>query len=156
VGGDDLDARELADAVRVIQRQPKGGARATVMSGQGRFAETELSHDLHLILRHAPERVVAVIGLAARFGAVTVAAQVARHHGEVLRQSRRNLVPGHVRQRVPMQQQEPRAGATIAQVDGDLGITGLQLNVLKAFAYVETSCRVAVHDTDAEKRARKR
>ena len=33
VGGDDLDARELADAVRVIQRQPKGGARAAVMPG---------------------------------------------------------------------------------------------------------------------------
>jgi hypothetical protein len=42
VGGHDLDARELADAVRVIQRQPKGRSCATIMPGQEKFSETEL------------------------------------------------------------------------------------------------------------------
>jgi hypothetical protein len=106
------------------------------MPGEEEFPETELLHDLHLILRHASEGVVAVIGLSARFGAVTVAAQIARHHGEVLCQSRRNLVPGHMRQWVPMQEQEPWAPPTIAQVDCDLWVAGLKLAVLEAFEHV--------------------
>jgi hypothetical protein len=139
VGGDDLNARELTDAVRVIQRQPKSSARTAVMPGEEEFPETELLHDFYLILRHAPERVVAVIGLAPRFGAVTVAAQVTRHHGEVFSQSRRDLVPGRVRQWVPMQEQEPWARATIAQVDCNLWVTGLKLEVFEAFEHVRLS-----------------
>ena len=86
-----------------------------------------------------------MIGPSARFGAVAVAAQVARHHGEVLRQPQRDLVPGHVRQRVPMQEQEPWARAAIAQVDRDLWVSGLKLDVLEAFKHVRASCRVGQH-----------
>jgi hypothetical protein len=50
VGGNDLDARELADAVRVIQRQPKCSVRASVIPGQEELMEAELLHNFHLSL----------------------------------------------------------------------------------------------------------
>src|SRR5262245_2774967 len=113
VRGHNLDTREPAHALGMVQCQPKGGACPAVMPDEAEFAEPELFHDLHLILRHASEGVVAVVGEARRFRAIPIAAQIAGYHGEVLCQPWRDLVPGHMRQRVPMQEQEPRAGATI-------------------------------------------
>src|SRR5918992_3898726 len=106
------------------------------MPDQEELMEAELTHNFHLILCHAPERVVAMIGPSTRLGAVAIAAQVACHHGEELCQLRRDLMPGHVRQRVPVQEQEPWAGAAIAQVDRDLWVTGLELDMLETFKHV--------------------
>jgi hypothetical protein len=45
-------------------------------------------------------------------------------------------------QLVPMQEQEPRARAAIAQVDRDLRVASLKLDVLEAFEHMRPSCRV--------------
>ena len=80
---------------------------AAAAPGREKLPGAELLHDAYLALRNGSEHVVAETGPSARFGAVAVAAQVARDHGEVLRASRGDFVPGRLRQRIPTQEQEP-------------------------------------------------
>src|SRR5438128_4559588 len=60
--------------------------------------------------------IAVVLAWIVRAGAIAVAAQVGRHHHKALGQPISDLVPGDVRQWVPMQQQErrPLASLTVA------------------------------------------
>ena len=93
------------------------GAPAAVMAGDVEAVVTERRHHLDLVLRHRPERVVDAVGFLRRGRAVAVAAQVGGDDMELLGQSRRDLVPGHMGQRVAVQQQQRRAIAAMAQAN---------------------------------------
>ena len=93
----------------MIERHPIGGARAPVVARDHESLVAEMAHDVDLVLRHAAERVVAVIGQAARLTAIPVAAQVGGDHGEVLRQARRDEAPVVIRQGIAVQEQHRRA-----------------------------------------------
>ena len=93
-------------------------------------------HHFHLVLRHAAERIIAVIFAPARFSAVAVAAQIGRDHGEILREPRRHEMPVHVRERVAVNQQQCRRPvAAVTQIDFDFRVARLNLNILEAFEH---------------------
>ena len=85
MGRQDVDGAELLHCGRMIQRHSIGGARAAVVAGHHETLEAELAHDVDLVLRHAPERVIAVVRQPARLAAVAVAAQIGGHDREVVR-----------------------------------------------------------------------
>ena len=62
MGGQNIDAAQLLYFFRMIECHTKRGACTAVVSGNAEFVEAEMSHDVDLILRHAPERIIAVIG----------------------------------------------------------------------------------------------
>ena len=111
MGGDDVDTREFAHRGRMIQRHTVGSTPPTVETGNAETREAEMRHDLDLVQRHATEGIVAVIGEPARFGAVTVAAQVGGHDGEMPRKARCDKMPVHMGQRVAVQEQHGRSAA---------------------------------------------
>ena len=114
--------------------------------------EAQVLHHLDLVLGHAPERVVAVVGLAARLAAVAVAPQIGTHHGEVLRQPGRDQMPRHVRERVAVQQQHGRAVAAVAQVDHALRIAGLNLDVLESLEHGSLSPAIRGRERPSSRR----
>ena len=89
----------------MVERHAKGGASAAVVAGHAELPEAQVLHDFDLVLRHAAERIVAVIFAPARFSAVAVAAEVRRDHGEILREPRRDEMPVRVRERIAVQEQ---------------------------------------------------
>ena len=115
----------------MIERQAMRGARAAVVAGDEKLFESEMRHDVDLVLRHAAERVIAVVVFAARLGTVAVAAQIGRDDGKLLRQPVRVAVPAHVRQRVAVQEEQRRSAAAMAQIDLHFGIAGLNLDMLE-------------------------
>jgi hypothetical protein len=139
----------------MIERHAKRRPRAAVVPGDVELPEAEVLHRLDLVLRHAAERVVAVVGFAARLRTVAIAAEIGAHHGEVSRQLGRDEIPRHVRERVAVQQQHRRALAPVAQVDRALGIAGRDLDVLESLEHGSASVarvRVAeprLHSYDA-------
>jgi hypothetical protein len=62
MGRQDVDRAELLHRRRMIERHAVGGARAPIVAGDHESLEAELAHDVDLVLRHAPERIVAVVG----------------------------------------------------------------------------------------------
>ena len=107
----------LQHLVRMVEAHAVRGAPAAVVAGDEEAVVAERLHHLDLVLRHGAERVVDAAGLLGRGGAVAIAAQVGGHDVEVLRQPRRDRMPGDVRERVAMQQQQRRAAAAMAQAD---------------------------------------
>jgi hypothetical protein len=77
---------------------------------------------------------------AVRLCRVAIAAQIRRDHGEALGQPGRDLVPGEVRLRVAVQQQERRPAPACRKVD--TGACGLDIADLKARKKV--SCPLSV------------
>jgi hypothetical protein len=88
----------------VIERHAVGGPCAPVVTGHHEALEAERPHHFDLVLRHAPERVVAVVRQPAGLAAVAVATQVGRDHGERLGQPRCDEPPVNVGQRVAVQE----------------------------------------------------
>jgi hypothetical protein len=121
----DVEERRLQHALGLIERHAKGGACAAVVAGDEEFIEAERPHHVDLILRHAPERVVRMIRLAARLRAVAVAPQIGRNDGEIARQARRNALPGEMGERVAVKQQERRTFAAAAPDDRYFRVRGL-------------------------------
>ncbi len=132
---DDFDAGELEDALGKVQREAVPDARAAVVARDHEFPESQVLHDVHLVLPHAPESVVRVIGPALRLGTVAVAAQVGGDHREVLRQPRRDEMPGDVRQRIAVQQQQRRPLAADAAGDFYLGVRGLNFDLPESLVH---------------------
>ncbi len=116
--GQDVDQCRALDPVGMVEAHARGGAGAAVMAGDKEFAIAELLHDLDLVLRHRPERIVDVV-FAAIVGAdaVAIAAQISGHDMKALGQSAGDLAPGGVGQRIAVQQQQRRAVAAMAQID---------------------------------------
>ena len=115
--------------MRIAVRPP------SVVTRDAEFVEAQMLHHLYLILRHTAEGIVHVVGRAARFVAVAVTTKVGAHHCEMFREARRDQVPMHMGQRVAVQQQNRRAVATVAQVDFDLRVAGLNLGLFEAFEH---------------------
>ena len=92
----DVEHGELLDGVGMIERQAIGDASAAVMPGDGEALEAEMAHEGDLVARHRPLRIGLVIRRRRRLGAVAIAAQIRRDHGEIPRQPRRDLVPHDV------------------------------------------------------------
>jgi hypothetical protein len=88
-----------------------------------------------LILTHAAERVVRVVGQPLRLRAVAVAAEIGTHDGEVLRKLRRDEVPRDVRQRVAVQQQNRRSFSADAADDLHFRVGRLNRETLEAFEH---------------------
>ena len=93
----------------MIERHPIGGARAPVVARDHESLVAEMAHDVDLVLRHAAERVVAVIRQASGLAAVAVSAEISGDHGEILRQARRDEAPVVMRQGIAVQEQHRRA-----------------------------------------------
>jgi hypothetical protein len=73
--------------------------------------KSERGHDFELILRHGAKGIVAVILAARRLFRIPVTAQIGRYHGEIPREPRRDFVPGEMRERIAMHEQERRPAA---------------------------------------------
>ena len=121
----DIEHGQLLDGLGMIQRQAIGDAPAAVMPGDGEALEAELAHEGDLVARHGPLGIGLVIGRRRRLGAVAIAAQIRRDHGEVPRQPGRDSVPHDMGLGMAVQQQQRRAGPAMAQPDVDLaGLDG--------------------------------
>src|SRR5579862_7357457 len=105
--GHDVQQRDSKHAVRMVERHTMRGARPAVVSSHEEAIMAERSHHVNLILSHGTERVMDVFQTTIR-GAYTVAitAQVGRYHVESLGQGSGDFVPGCVRERVAMEQEE--------------------------------------------------
>src|SRR5262245_51409710 len=110
----------------MVERHAERRARAAVVAGDKELLETELAHHVHLVLRHAAERVIGVVRLAARLGAVAVAPQVRGDDGEAAGEARRDALPGEVGERIAVQEQERRPFAAAAPHDRNLGVRSLE------------------------------
>ena len=130
---------------RVVERHPVAGPGAPIVAGHHEALEAELLHDLDLVLGHPAKGIVAVIRQPARLATVAVAAQVGDDDGEVLGQPRGDESPVDVRQRVAVQEEERRAGASDDAVIGDAGIAGRQVEAAEA-SYIARSFRTAIID----------
>ena len=106
--GHDVEEGDLVHALGIVERHAVRHPRAAIVTAHVVFAESERRHDFGLVLSHRPERIAAVVRAAVRLRAVAVAAQIGRHDGEILRQSRRDLVPHHVGERIAVQEQKRR------------------------------------------------
>jgi hypothetical protein len=75
-----------------------------VVSYHGKVFEAELLHNFDLVLGGGPLRVPEVILTVWRVAAVAIAAEVWKDQREIIGQSRRDLMPHHMRLWVPVQQ----------------------------------------------------
>src|SRR5437764_806223 len=104
-----------------------GCAGPAVVPGGEELRVTQMLHEFDLVLRHRAKGMVApVLAGIVRARAVPVAAQIGGHDGEVLGQPVGDLVPGDVRERVTVQQQQrwPVAAASESYLrSGGLEIT---------------------------------
>ena len=81
---DDVEDRRALHAIRMIETHAVRHARAAVVTRHHECLEAELLHHLDLVLRHGAERIVLMVLGARRLGAVAIAAQIGRDHGELL------------------------------------------------------------------------
>jgi phosphoribosylformylglycinamidine (FGAM) synthase-like amidotransferase family enzyme len=102
---DNVQHRQLAHALRMIQRQAMRHARSAVMANHGKRLIAKLLHDLNLILCHGPFGIGDMVRIARWLAAVAIAPQVRDHHSKILRQAWGKPVPHHMRLRIAVQQQ---------------------------------------------------
>ena len=132
----DVEDRRALHALGMIEAHAVRHARAAVVAGHHEGLEAELLHHLDLVLRHGAERIVLVLVAAGRLREVAIAAQIGRDHGELLREPRRELVPGQMRERIAVQQQQRRP---LAAVQGDdARPAGVDLGAGEAFHHVRS------------------
>ena len=114
--------REARHRALVIERHAVADPPAPVMAGDEETIEAEMRHGLDLIERHGAFRIAAVIGAAGRLGAVSVAAQITGHHGEMTGQALPDLAPHGEVLGIAVEQQQGRPPPARHQIDlGALG-----------------------------------
>ena len=126
----DVDDRRARDLLRMVEAHAVQHARAAVVAGGVEALEAERRHHLDLVLRHRAERIVDVLRTARRLLGIAVAAQVGRHHRELGREPRRDLLPRQMIERIAVHQQQRRALA--AGHGDDAGAGCLDLAALEA------------------------
>ena len=110
----------------MIQAQPVDGASAPVVARHVEPLEAVVPHDLHLVEGHRPEGIIDAVFPALGFGRVPVAAQVGQDHRVVFGQFADDLVPGDVRLRVAVDEQQRCPLAAAQHVDrGSAGLNRL-------------------------------
>src|SRR5215469_7181377 len=116
--GNDVEERDFADAMRMIECQSMRRPCAPVMTCKKKTVVAKRCHDIDLILSHDAKRIIdmvrASIGGA---NAVAVAAKIGHYDMESPRQLTGDFVPRDMCERVAVQQQEWRAFATMSQED---------------------------------------
>jgi hypothetical protein len=118
----------------VIEAHARGGAGATVTTGDHELAVAKLLHHLDLVERHGAEGIVdVVLTTFLRADIVAIAAQVGANDMEVLGEPACDAMPRHVGQRIAMQQQERRPVAAMAQVNARA--TGFDLRAVESFEH---------------------
>jgi hypothetical protein len=145
----DVEHRELLDALGMIQRHAIRATSAAIMPSDVEPVETQLAHHRDLIACHRPLRIGLVVALGGRLAAVAIPPQVCDHDGEVLGQSRSDLVPHHVCLRDAVQQEDRRALATAPHPNHRL--TGVDHHVREAVKHPARSalgCRQRAPSTD--------
>ena len=137
--GQDIDQRGALHPVGVVEAHARDGAGAAIMPGGEELAIAELLHHLHLVLRHRAERVVdAVRAGIVGADAVAIAAQIGGDDMEMLGEPVGDLVPGDMRHRVAVQQQQRRPVAAVAQMDtrpAEAGGGGLDIGCREALEH---------------------
>ena len=86
------------------------------MAHQEEFLEAKLLHHVHLVLGHDALGVIHVLRVSFDLGAVAVASQVRADNGEILGQTRCDLVPHGMGLGVPVEHQHGRPAAALHQV----------------------------------------
>jgi hypothetical protein len=112
------------DCLGVLHRHAERHVAAAVVAGDGEALVAERAHQLQPVARHRPLRVRLVVGCRRRLRRLPVPAQVGADDGEAGRQQRRHAVPGDVRARVAVEQQQRRAGAAVAHAQHRLPDVG--------------------------------
>ena len=140
---DDVEDRGARHLVGMVEAHAVQHARAAVVAGGIEAREAERRHHLDLVLRHGAERIAGVVLAARRLLGIAVAAQVGGHHGELLGQPRRDLVPGQVRERIAVHQQHRRPLAAVHRDDAGAG--GLDLGAGEAFEHATPKCVASTH-----------
>ena len=105
------------DRVYCVDGHPVRHPCAAVVRQDRESIEAEVIHDPDHVRGHDSLRVVRVIGTRSRFGRPTIAPEVGRYDGEVLRQTRGDLVPHHVRLRITVKQEKWRSTAPLNAED---------------------------------------
>ena len=114
---DDVEDRRARDLLRLIEAHAVEHAGAAVVAGGVEAGKPERRHHLDLIGRHGAERIRGVVGAARRLLGIAIAAQIGGHYGEFLRQPRGEFVPGQVRERIAVHQQQRRPLAAMHRDD---------------------------------------
>src|SRR6516225_826976 len=118
VVGQNVDQSRSLYPVGVVEAHACGGAGAAVVSGDKELAVAELVHDLDLVLRHRPERIIDVVFAGVIWAdAVAITAQIGCDDMKTLGQAWGDLVPGDMGQRDAVQQPQRRAVAAVPQMD---------------------------------------
>src|SRR5438309_5701601 len=86
-------------------------ATAAIVSGEEETRMAEVAHQLDHVLCHCAFRICRVLRIAWRLRRIAVAAKIRAHDGIPMCESRRDLVPDHVRLWIAVQQQQRRSGA---------------------------------------------
>src|SRR4029453_5055446 len=106
-----LTASGCSTAIRQVTRPPRScPTTAKRLNPKARMT-------LDLVKRHRPLRVVGVILAVGRLAAVSVATKIGHHHGELLGETRRDLVPLDVGLWIAVQEQQRRTAAPAQRVD---------------------------------------
>ena len=116
-GGEDVEDGEPLHPFRVIERQAVGDPPAPVVSDEREILEAEMAHHGDLVARHRPLRIGLVVRRRGGLGTPAIAAQIGRNDGKALGELRDDPVPHHMRLRVAVEEQKPRAASADAGTD---------------------------------------
>src|SRR5712691_7730094 len=89
----DVEDCQPGDPRGVIERHTVADTPAAVVPHHGKLLEAEVVHDFYLILGRGALGVTEMVVTIRRFATVAIAAEIGDHHGEILGQPRRDLMP---------------------------------------------------------------
>ena len=107
----------MADALRVVECESIGDARAPIVPDDIEAIETKRSHHLDQVERHRALGIGQVLGVGGRLAAGAITAQVGRDDREALGEARRDLVPHHMSLRIAVNEEQRRAVAALHESD---------------------------------------
>jgi hypothetical protein len=130
------------DPLRVVHRGAKGGVAPAVVPGQREALVAEGVHERHDIGAHRALGGLRVLGGIRWHGGAAVAAQVGADDRVAVDQQRGDAMPGCVRERVAVQQDDGRAGPAVAHPQGHrAALDTLQREALEEHAPRHTRAR---------------
>src|SRR5262249_40588610 len=139
--GNDVENGCAYDLAGMIETHAVQHAGPAVVAGGIEARIAQRSHHLDLILRHGAKGITAVILAARRLLRIAVSTQVGRNHRELLRQARRDLVPGKMGERISVHEQERRS--VPAAHGDDARAARPYLGTGEAFEHGDSEWRVA-------------
>jgi hypothetical protein len=97
----------------MIEREPVGDIRATVVTDDAEPVVTQRGHEPNRVTRHRPLRVGGMVRQLGRVRRLAVTAEIRTDNRMTLHQPRRDRVPGDVRTRMPVQQHYGRSTPSV-------------------------------------------